>query len=91
MIVRVTKNQKNHTFISTQVLLTINSQSIKGCLTKCGGFDPREAGDYPDFYCNTCFDLKFKKYDQEYLDIENEHSNKLELLEQKIREESLEL
>ncbi len=56
---------------------------------KCGGFDPRESGDYPDFYCNICFELKFKKYAQEYEDIENDYSNKLELLEKKIREESL--
>lgn len=56
---------------------------------RCGNDNPNETGDYPDFYCNICFELKFKKYAQEYEDIENDYSNKLELLEKKIREESL--
>lgn len=56
---------------------------------RCGHSDPYETGDYPDHYCKICYDLKYKKYDQDFSDIELNYEEEIEALTEKVREESL--
>lgn len=49
-----------------------------------------ENSDYPDKYCKHCYDLKFIKYKNNYLELEKTYDNHYAILENKIREESLE-
>lgn len=55
----------------------------------CSQTDDRDYGDYPDYYCSICYDLKFVKYNREYWDIQEELESKEEKLNKKILEESL--
>ncbi len=58
----------------------------------CFKFDSDDyISDYPNKYCNHCYKLKFEKYRKEYLDIKDEYNKKLDMLEQKIKQESLKL
>lgn len=51
--------------------------------------DPHEYGDYPDWYCYICYELKFDKYEDIYAEIEESYEEELNRLEGQIREESL--
>ncbi len=62
-----------------------------GTFSKCRQFDPEESGDYPDKYCTICYSLKFDKYLKERNDLTEEYDTKRDLLEEKIRKESLKI
>ena len=51
--------------------------------------DRDDFGDYPDYYCPICYNLKFVKYDKELDDIESESIRLKELVIEKIKKESL--
>jgi hypothetical protein len=57
--------------------------------TQCMADDDREYGDYPDTYCIKCHDLKFGKYNQEYMDAVREFDELEESIEVRVRKESL--
>jgi len=48
-----------------------------------------DEGDYPDYYCKSCFDLKHEKYAGEYRRLQDEYNKAIDDLELKIKEESL--
>jgi hypothetical protein len=61
----------------------------KGYVPYCAKFDPHDWGDYPCVYCPICYDLRFIKYEKEYLAMEQEFEKRQEVWLQKIKEESL--
>lgn len=55
----------------------------------CSEIDPHEYGDYPDRYCTICYNLKYKKYEEDYCEIEENYEEEKRVLDDKVREESL--
>lgn len=55
----------------------------------CTKSDPLDSSDYPDPYCPTCYQLKFKKYAGQISDIHDKYYDDLEEMDSIIRRESL--
>lgn len=58
---------------------------------RCECRDPEDSGDYPDRYCPICWNLKFNKYKRERIGIKNKELEDLKLIDEKIKQESLNL
>jgi len=74
---------------STVVCVQCRRDACSNYTKDCSTYDSRDHGDYPDRYCKICHNIKFEKYKQEYLDIEQEAEDKYQKLNEKITEESL--
>lgn len=57
----------------------------------CSNYDHTGWGDNPDDYCAKCYQLKYKKYAEEFKNIEDEYERKNDELTNKIKIESLAL
>lgn len=55
----------------------------------CARYDPHDPGDYPDHYCPPCYDLRFVKYEPEFIRLEEEQWEAEQLLIARIKKESL--
>lgn len=48
-----------------------------------------DCGDYPDYYCKKCYELRYKKYEEEFRQREENRDKEDELFIEKIKKESL--
>lgn len=54
-------------------------------------YDPEESGDYPDRYCDICYELKYILQRKDFEKLENDYYSALELLTKKVAKDSLNL
>lgn len=48
-----------------------------------------DCSDYADWYCKICYELRFTKYDKDYISAEVAYDKRIESLDALIKEESL--
>lgn len=51
--------------------------------------EPYDYSDYPDWFCEICYDLRFNEHQEKYLDMINRHDEEKEAFMNKLKEESL--
>lgn len=51
--------------------------------------DPHNYDDYPDWYCEICYNLRYGKYQDEYLDMIDKHEREEQEFMEKLKKESL--
>lgn len=52
--------------------------------------DPHEYGDYPDWFCDICLDLRYNVYQNDYLEMVGRHEKEEEKFMKMLKEKSLE-
>ena len=55
---------------------------------ECRRYDDNEHGDYPAIFCKRCHFLRFKKYEQDFSNLEIEHDEAYDSLWAEIKKET---
>lgn len=55
--------------------------------TDHGRFDPEDYGDYPAFFCQTCYDIRYIKYADAYQKLKDDYELATGQLDEKVLEE----
>lgn len=75
---------------SWQTCVSCGKQVCRRLTKSCRMFDPNEPGDYPDPYCPICYEIRFERLENDYQKVEAERDLKIEELDKRVRELSLE-
>jgi len=75
-------------FCEKQSHLTSCSICRRDVCTSCGDYDFGSISDFPDRYCPTCYELRFKKYGKQLDKIEKDAWKAKEAIIKKIKKES---
>lgn len=55
----------------------------------CSNYDPENMGDYPDYYCEICYGLRFEKHKHVFEKLEENYDKDIEKATEEIRRLSL--